>query len=55
MPLTHHHPFVPGVLTNIFILLEPGLFAFQAEMSQFLQSYLHADQFCEYVLLKPLA
>ena len=31
----HHRPFVPGALTNIFSLLEPGLFSPRAGVSRF--------------------
>ena len=34
--LHYHHPFVPGVLINLFIFLEPGLFSQQARLSRFL-------------------
>ena len=31
----HHHPSVPGVFTNVYILLESGLFSLRARMSRF--------------------
>ena len=46
LDIVHHHPFIPGVLTNLFILLEPMLFSQQSGVSRFLQPSLHKEQSC---------
>ena len=48
----YHHSFVSEALTNIFVFLEPGSFL---RVGRFFQPSLHAEQFSEFVLFKPLA
>ena len=50
----HHYLFVPGVLTNVFIVLEPGLFSPQAGVSRFLQPNLHIERSCASAFFNPL-
>ena len=40
----HHHSFAPGVLTYLFIVLEPDLFFLRAGVSHFLQPSLQASR-----------